>query len=634
MAKISENVLTDLKEQDKMQEDIKTNEDEDVVALHRDQILQCLEYYPKHLQTLYSKKQAHLLSTEETKDDIPHVFLAMQYNKSLTSLTLSGFNLDLGNVKKLAAILVNSPLKSLELVFCDLKNAETKELSTMLGKNNNLKSLNISNNNIGQEGAEYLGQALANNSCLESLNLSLNRNFREGANAIGKVLTLNSSLKLLNLHCCEINSEGFKALAKGLQVNNSLIELILSDNHGLDEGAIAIGDALMFNCSLKSLNLHSNLIRDNGCISISSALKNNKKIALNTLDLKRNLFIRKGIKSLGEALCVNSSLTSIDCSDMAFFKNWTESEQGEAISNAFNKALIINKTLISLELAFSHLDMQILSPALRANQKIQILNLDTNKIGPFGTQLISNILKVNSTITHLNLKNNQIDFEGVTSLCKVLRENNTLQFLSLASNSINEKGVHELNEVLYVNKTLTNLDLNDNNIGDTGTIVLCKSLEMNKGLTFLNLRRNNIHDKGFEALIKALAVNRLCNLDWLNFQRKSYESPMEECLMRMNLYNTILQSRLKFNWMNIAPIMRFMSNNANGQHPFQDSILALLPTIVDMAKTEKEVEDERATECKPMPILNMANFMNSKFFANQQQEGFLDKKNSTSKNKI
>ncbi len=103
-----------------------------------------------------------------------------------------------------------------------------------------------------------------------------------------------------------------------------------------------------------------------------------------------------------------------------------------------------------------------LGEALRVNTSITSLNLSCNYIGAAGAASLGEALHVNTSITSLGLSYNRIGDEGAASLGEALRVNTSITFLNLDCNEIGDEGETALLEALRVNTSITSLYARDN----------------------------------------------------------------------------------------------------------------------------------------------------------------------------
>ena len=158
---------------------------------------------------------------------------------------------------------------------------------------------------------------------LSNKNLSATEHVAHLALLVGRAhRSIAPTLTALNLQKCQITPSGGRVLADGLFVNSVLTELNLYRNEIGDEGAKAIGAALHVNSVLTDVfallklaptQTHIHLPRDHFLTTFLRA----------QLNLRYNSIGPEGAKAIGDALHVNSVLTSLDL-------GWNDLGGGEA----------------------------------------------------------------------------------------------------------------------------------------------------------------------------------------------------------------------------------------------------------------------------------------------------------------
>lgn len=143
----------------------------------------------------------------------------------------------------------------------NVEDAGAKELAGALEYNSTLTSLTLDATNIGTQGAQSLAHALQINSSLQVLCLPMNPIPGEGIQALAAALGNNNTLLKLDIdNSCfssianpeMFNEASIQALATALQNNTMLKELVLPDcaKNGL---ALQLADALQANTTLIKL---------------------------------------------------------------------------------------------------------------------------------------------------------------------------------------------------------------------------------------------------------------------------------------------------------------------------------------------------------------------------------------------
>uniref|UniRef100_A0A7N8WJN3 NLR family, CARD domain containing 3 n=1 Tax=Mastacembelus armatus TaxID=205130 RepID=A0A7N8WJN3_9TELE len=149
-----------------------------------------------------------------------------------------------------------------------------------------------------------------------------------------------------------------------------------------------------------------------------------------------------------------------------------------------------------------------LSRALLVNRTLISLNLRNNNISSKGAKFLAEALKMNQVLVSINFQNNGIEEEGAQALAEVLQCNRKLVSLNIRKNTIGAGGAKRIADALRTNQTLTKLILCSNQLGDKGTIALAEALKFNHTLLSLQLQSNSISNRGMTALTKALQQNR------------------------------------------------------------------------------------------------------------------------------
>jgi Leucine Rich repeat len=185
--------------------------------------------------------------------------------------------------------------------------------------------------------------------------------------------------------------------------------------------------------------------------------------------------------ALISALCVNTSLTSIQCS--LFRLN------GQSISSLV-RALYTNKTVKKLVLIKgpiyrSSTDADVIAELLRVNDVIETLALINIRMSCDGTQRIIKALQTNTSLTALNLNQNNVGAASAQALVLALQQNTTLRSIELRYNSLGDLGITKFAACLQTNPSLTAVDVRDNLFRHTRLEAIAQSLQSNDTLVTL-----------------------------------------------------------------------------------------------------------------------------------------------------
>jgi hypothetical protein len=158
-------------------------------------------------------------------------------NTSLRELTISENYFETGMNTLAQSLRINTSLRKIAIIDCDMIDEDLVELSSLLRENANtiLQEINFSKNRISDEGVSELASALEKNISITSLDLSDNNITYKGASALAEMIFLNTNttLKELHLEDNDLTEDGRKVIREALQ-HNEMIESIYYD--GMDDG--------------------------------------------------------------------------------------------------------------------------------------------------------------------------------------------------------------------------------------------------------------------------------------------------------------------------------------------------------------------------------------------------------------
>ncbi|KAM8822785.1 leucine-rich repeat-containing protein 34 isoform 2-T2 [Spinachia spinachia] len=222
-------------------------------------------------------------------DDVLALSKCLRSNKSVTGLDVRYNNITDKGVGHLAGLLQDdsSSLRSLDLVFNDIRG----------------------------DGTEVLAKSLQSNSALLSLRLSNNKIERRGAMHLASMLQVNSTLRELELADCDLDAQGVIALAVALRSNETLVSVDLSRALLFslqEEWAVHVSEMLAVNGGLLELHLGKMGMSDAGMERLSAGLRLNG--SLRYLDLRCNRVTRDGVRHLAELLKLSRTLEVVDLS--------------------------------------------------------------------------------------------------------------------------------------------------------------------------------------------------------------------------------------------------------------------------------------------------------------------------------
>ena len=284
-----------------------------------------------------------------------------------------------------------------------------------------------------------------------------------------------------------------------------------------DTDVVELCEVLPRFAALRTLDLSENKIGPEGASALGEALKVNTVVTTlilwgNKIGGEGNKIGGEGAKAIAEALKVNAVLTSLDVGH----NNFTEQAVLGIVRVARQQDKITNLGLRGCNIG--PIGAKEIADYIKFTAVVTTLNLGCNSIGDEGAIAIAKALKVTAVLTKLNLWNNSIGQKGDIAIAKALKVNAVLTSLDLAGSpylagspffsgiGIGDKGAKAIAEALKVKAVVTTLDLGSNYIGVEGAIAIAKALKVNAVLTELRLYRNNIGDDGAKAIAEALKV--------------------------------------------------------------------------------------------------------------------------------
>jgi len=148
----------------------------------------------------------------------------------------------------------------------------------------------------------------------------------------------------------------------------------------------------------------------------------------------------------------------------------------------------------SLNLNNNHIGDQGLQAIIKANHRMQSLEVDNNNLTGEGMKSIGEL----KNLYQLTVNNNHINSDGIAEILKLKTGLLALEWLYIEHNDFDLQGVQDL-----ANSGLLRLDIGYNNIGDEGAKILSK----NRSIVILSIDGNHITDAGL-ANISDMDINQ------------------------------------------------------------------------------------------------------------------------------
>ena len=306
---------------------------------------------------------------------------------------------------------------------CELRSTS---LTPALQENRTLTHLNLSGASIGIPGAKALGNVLQSNCTLTHLSLPWNKIGHIGAEALAKGLQSSDVLVHLNIRSNWIGDQGAVALSQALKSNQTLTYLNVAEFSYLlfpesgfdhldgiigDSGITAIAHSLRSNCSLTYLDLRGNNLSDSGFTVLGESLQSNCTL---THLYVGNCFYMSGTDFSNSAAAAFAKALQSRCTQLTRL-NLHIASVSSSSATILAEALHSNNTLARLDLGGNKITFsgaEALAKALNVNRTLTHLDLAHNHIGDSGAKEFVETLKSNKSLVFLNLRHNSISKSG------------------------------------------------------------------------------------------------------------------------------------------------------------------------------------------------------------------------------
>ena len=235
-----------------------------------------------------------------------------------------------------------------------------------------------------------------------------------------------------------------------------------------------------------------------------------------------------GAQHLVQALCVNTSVKTLEVSDNPLGDEGAKALAEMLGGNGAESSGTVNTTLEHVDLSdcdIGQLGAQHLAQALCVNTSVKTLDLNDNLLGDKGAKALAEMLggngaessgTVNTTLEHVDLSSCCIRPVGAQHLAQALCVNTSVKTLKLSHNPLDDEVAKALAEMLggngaessrTVNTTLEHVDLSSCCIRPVGAQHLAQALCVNTSVKTLKLSHNPLDDEVAKALAEMLGGN-------------------------------------------------------------------------------------------------------------------------------
>lgn len=422
--------------------------------------------------------------------------------------------------------------------------------------------------------------------------------------AIVSFLKQHTEISKLDLQCCHIGDMGIKMLMNV----DTLSSLDLSFNYNEDFTLTGI-QAIADNKNLKSLTLKKKVNDEAAKILAKNQTLEYLNIAFGEVTKKGAAYFAKNntLKKLN--LCYNkigpAGAILLARNTHLELLNISYGNVGNKGIYAFSK----NHTLKNLNLRHNELTDEIAHHFVK-NDTLKILDLGENQFTDQGAEILSQ----NKHLDSLALDANQINDLGIEALAK----NNHLKELKLNCSKFGDRG----GKALAKNKNLRKLNISSSQIGDATAMALA----LNTTLEKLKIVQSNISDKGIIALInqnkslKSLELgcsDKITDKAFMSFKNHNLHKIKISCAYGISEQTKkMIEDKAAQNFRSYQAWMKYglliAGVNSNKKSEIKNSIIPIMPMILDMVGIEKEPTMAFNQSCNQ--------FMHTLFFKNRTKD--------------
>ena len=238
---------------------------------------------------------------------------------------------------------------------------------------------------------------------------------------------LEDELKCLNLYYCfnEANDHSMCNVIEHAEIfNDKEINLESTTLTSNDIECISLFLTSSFNKEWEWLNLYNCHIQDKGLNILYRGLHHSSDITINELWLSHN-----GITTLSSSLI---SEFTVKCRVMILWISYNETiGEDQQLYFMLNDPSNVLEELYMIGTQLSSKGASHLFTALKDNNKLKRLIIDSNDITDDSCDTITTTLERNSYLVTLTMHDNPLSSEAIISIVKSLEVNNTLQLLGL-----------------------------------------------------------------------------------------------------------------------------------------------------------------------------------------------------------
>ena len=352
-------------------------------------------------------------------------------------------------VRPNVSLILQLTKNQLLLQHAGLRSSDAIALADGLKRNRCLEIVNLSGNILTEAGCA-LGSCFAENDFIEEFTIQHAQMDAEIGRQLGMSLPLNSTLRHLELGSNRIGDEGLSCIVRS--IGAKITHLGLSDNHAGPKTADAVAIKLSGNSTLLSLDLSWNHLRQTDLDSIAGAIGRSKSLS--------SLWLHWNGVGDGQIEAEDAEESGV----RAASPHISPPKQG--MQHGLVEMLKNSATITDLDLSNCRIGPNLgkaLAEAIRTNESLQTLKLDSNPLGVAGQDIMFILRSLQQERTGFLFSCNNCSFD-------LSRMNTTLYA------PVNPSGHYVLNLSLPSHQALAKILVSDAKASD-GDMWRCEHLD-------------------------------------------------------------------------------------------------------------------------------------------------------------
>ena len=164
------------------------------------------------------------------------------------------------------------------------------------------------------------------------------------------------------------------------------------------------------------------------------------------------------------------------------------------------------------QLFYDSLGLEHLTIALEKTERLKLLDVSENDIGPANFKLLLRLFPKNSNIEYLNVADCKIDSECAVQLCAILQETNkSLKNLYFRNSRIKDEGAFAVANLIKGNISMVELEVFNCGITERGGAAIGEALKTNFCIEKLSIGENMLNKRDVEQIQQSVIFNTQYN---------------------------------------------------------------------------------------------------------------------------